>query len=99
MVLAVIGTVMGALLAPSCNGDEPSSRPPRTWVVPDGQTRTFGPDEVQSDDVFRCSDNGAGIEGVPPRGEGAGNSTGIFVDTDTDGSVTVRCEAGPPGNE
>jgi hypothetical protein len=78
--------------------DETSSGPPRTWVVRDGQTRTFSPDDLQANDIFRCSDNGAGIEGVPAPGEGAGNSTGILVETDMDGTVTVQCEAGPPGN-
>jgi hypothetical protein len=79
------------------DGDETSSRPPRTWVVPDGQTQTFNPDDIQAKDVFRCSDGGIGVE-LPPPGTGASNSDGIFVETDMDGTVTVRCEAGSPGN-
>jgi hypothetical protein len=78
--------------------DETSSGPPRTWVAPDGQTRTFSPDDLQANDIFRCSDNGAGIEAVPAPGEGEGNNTGILVETDMDGTVTVQCESGPPGN-
>jgi hypothetical protein len=43
--------------------DETSSGPPRTWVVRDGQTRTFSPDDLQANDIFRCSDNGAVSKG------------------------------------
>jgi hypothetical protein len=77
--------------------DSSGSRPPTTWVVEDGQTRTFGQYETVPADNFRCSDGG-GVEGVPSPGHGVGSSMGISVMTELDGTVTVTCDPGPPSN-
>lgn len=98
MGLSLGGLVMLATFAAACEESEGSStRPPRTWTVQDGETRTFSPDEVEPDDTFRCSDGG-GVDGVPPPGSGVGGGGEISVGTEADGTVTVRCEPGPPGN-
>src|SRR4029450_10433990 len=62
--------------------DETSSGPPRTWV---GGTDRRGLSLLMTSRRTTSSDVrtiGAGIEGVPAPGEGAGNSTGILVETD-----------------
>lgn len=53
--------------------------------------------DVRPDDTFTCSD-GVSQRGAPEPGHGVGSSAGIRVTTTLDGSVTVMCEAGPPGN-
>jgi hypothetical protein len=102
----IAGCVVLASMLGSCALDDtprpspitsPSDRT-RTWVVPDGTVHTFEPSELRADDVFRCSDDSGGVAGVPSPGSAVGNSGGITVTTEEDGSVTVACEPGPPGN-
>ena len=74
-----------------------AARPAKTWTVKDGTNRTFQPQQLTPEDRFRCSDGG-GTVGVPAPGSGVGNSSGISASTNLDGSVTVTCQPGPPGN-
>jgi len=74
-----------------------ANRPEKTWTVRDGASRTFQPQQLTPEDRFQCSDGG-GTVGVPAPGSGVGNSSGISASTNVDGSVTVTCDPGPPGN-
>jgi hypothetical protein len=91
--LLVVGLGVWFLIA----GAQPDRRSPRTWIVQDGTTRSFSAGRIVEGDRFRCSD-GVGIDAVPSPGHGVGGSGGISVTTNLDGSVTVECATGPPGN-
>jgi hypothetical protein len=73
-----------------------SPRQAKTWIVRDGTKRTFSADLVEPGDLFRCTD-GVGAR-APEPGHGVGGSGGISVMTAPDGSITVDCQPGPPGN-
>ena len=72
-------------------------RAPTTWVVQPGQRLVLSADEVRTDDVFRCPQEG-GVIGTPPLDHGVGGSGGLSVRTESDGTVVASCEPGPPGN-
>jgi hypothetical protein len=74
--------------------DRSPSRPPKTWVVADGETRSFFTTQVVESDIFRCADGPGAVK--PPRGSGVWNSAGISVETGWNGVVTVTCGHGPP---
>ena len=66
-------------------------------VVRRGDTLTLLPDQVGPHDRYECPGNGA-VNGTPDPGDGVTSSNGISVETALDGTVTVSCEPGPPGN-
>jgi len=67
------------------------------WTVQPGETLTLSADEVGPDDLYRCPGKG-GVNGTPDPGNRVGGSGGLSVSTEQDGTVTVTCEPGPPGN-
>jgi hypothetical protein len=69
----------------------------RTWVIQPGDTLTLTADEVGPDDLYRCEGKG-GVNGTPDPGHGVGGSGGFSVETASDGTVTLSCEPGPPGD-
>lgn len=72
-------------------------RGPRTWIVPRGETLTLSPFDVHPDDLYRCPGKG-GVDGTPKPGHGVSSGGEFSVSTAADGTVTARCEPGPPGN-
>ena len=52
---------------------------PETWVVRPGETLTLGPEEVQPDNVYRCSDDDEGVN----------------LDVASDGSARLYCGGPP----
>lgn len=94
IALTLVATACGMARFPFGSSE---NRPAKTWTVKDGTSRTFQPQQLTPDDRFQCSDGGGAV-GVPSPGSGVGNSSGISASTGLDGSVTVRCDPGPPGN-
>lgn len=72
-------------------------RGPKTWVVQPGETLTLSANEVHPDDLYRCPGKG-GVNGTPDPGHGVGGSGGFSLETASDGTVTLYCEPGPPGD-
>src|SRR3712207_2635139 len=97
-----VAAVVGAAIAASTlvRDDTGDVRPRETWIVAEGETRTFSPTEILPGDGFRCGgQDGPGVAYVPEPGALVGNSAGITVTTAMDGTVTVECErrGRPPG--
>jgi hypothetical protein len=102
---AVVGAVLAAWALVGEDSDD--VRPRETWIVAEGETRTFSPTTLLPGDGFRCGGaDGPGVGYVPAPGTGVGNSAGITVTAAIDGTVTVECErlgrpsdfAPPPGS-
>jgi hypothetical protein len=95
VAVVVVIVVIGVLVI----AKEPAGRrSAQTWIVQPGETLTLWADDVRPDDRYRCPGKG-GVNGTPPPGAGVGGSGGLSVETALDGTVTVRCEPGPPGNQ
>src|SRR5512132_1498627 len=69
----------------------------KVHVVRPGETLTRLSNQVGPHDRYECPGKG-GVNGTPDPGEGVTSSLGISVETALDGTVTVSCEPGPPGN-
>ncbi len=97
MLVAFCAALAAIALAVASAGVHQPERGPKTWTIEDGTSTTLAAADVRPDDTFTCSD-GVSQHGAPDAGHGVGSSAGIQVTTALDGSVTVTCEAGPPGN-
>jgi len=87
----------GLLLAGCAAGGAaptPSPRPHTTFVLRPGQTLTIQRNSWRAGDRVTCPNHGGAA--IPPVGLGVGDSLGVDVQTQGDGTVVAHCDAGPP---
>ena len=69
----------------------------RTWIIHPGDEVKLSSGDVGPDDLYRCEGKG-GVNGTPRPGTGVVSGGMFSVETAEDGTVSLWCEAVPPGN-